>query len=81
MVGDKILSSKTDFNTWLSASILSDSEEFISKESNYGRSIGNLIVFAINILNIVESEVGYYCCINCSSLSLACSSDSSKFTF
>ena len=80
MMGNKILSSKTDSNTWSSAATPSDYKKSIPKESNCVCLIGKLITFAINISNMVESGVGYYCCAHCLWLSLVCSFDSSKFT-
>ena len=61
MMGDKVFLSKTNFNTWLSVATSLDSKESVPKKSNYRRLIGNLIVFAINISNIVEYDVGYCC--------------------
>lgn len=61
MIDDKILSSKTNSNTWLSVAVNLDSKEFILKKSNYRRSIGNFIAFPMNILNIDKYKIEDCC--------------------
>lgn len=66
MVDNKILLSKINSNIWLFAATFSDSKKFILKKSYYKYLIGNLIVFAMNLFNIVKSRVEYYYYTNCS---------------
>lgn len=79
MVDDKIFLLKINSNICLSIAIFLDFKKFVLNEFNYRHLIGNLIIFIMNVFNIIKFRVKYYYYIYHLSLFLACFSDFLEF--